>query len=300
MLSLVLAWAMVLVASRSAAGDGEEEANAGYDRHKKRDYIEAMRWYRKAADKGNAWAMTNIGFLYQHGQGVKRDYIEAMRWYRKAADKGFAGAVRMIGSFYQHGQGVKQDYIEAMRWYRKTADKGDAKAMYNVGLLYHHGQGVKKDYIEAMRWWRRAADKGNAKAMFNVGFLYQHGQGVEQDYIEAMRWWRHALLDFHERTCVDLVVFRPSLDYVDLPVLLVLVQLSKLLPDMDLQQLELLCVCDELRGRITSVSRRFDVAIRLLDELGLGRGRVFGGLLLNPPKCAVDSSRAEVVVQVGL
>ena len=44
------------------------------------DYGEAIRWYRQAADRGNAAAMNNIGWLYQHGRGVPQDYGEAMRW----------------------------------------------------------------------------------------------------------------------------------------------------------------------------------------------------------------------------
>ncbi len=48
----------------------------------------ALRKYHKAADAGNAGAMTNIGFMYDNGHGVKEDYTEAMRWYRKAADRG--------------------------------------------------------------------------------------------------------------------------------------------------------------------------------------------------------------------
>jgi TPR repeat protein len=32
------------------------------------DYGEAMRWYRKAADQGNASAQTNIGWLYENDE----------------------------------------------------------------------------------------------------------------------------------------------------------------------------------------------------------------------------------------
>ena len=52
------------------------------------DYIEALRWFRKAADKGHTEAMYNIGVYYENGDGVKQDYTEAMKWYRKAADRG--------------------------------------------------------------------------------------------------------------------------------------------------------------------------------------------------------------------
>ena len=72
--------------------------------------------------------MFTIAFNYELGRGVKRDYIQAMRWYRKAADKGDTSAMLKIGGLYENGLGVKQDHIEAMRWYRKAADKGDADA----------------------------------------------------------------------------------------------------------------------------------------------------------------------------
>jgi len=93
---LALASLAVLCACQDSTthdvGDGEDEFNAGANLDAKGDYIEAMRWYRKAADKGDADAMFNIGVLYDNGEGVKQDYIEAMRWYRKAADKGDADA----------------------------------------------------------------------------------------------------------------------------------------------------------------------------------------------------------------
>jgi TPR repeat protein len=38
------------------------------------DYGEAMRWYRKAADQGDATAQAAIGWLYEHGEGVAQDY----------------------------------------------------------------------------------------------------------------------------------------------------------------------------------------------------------------------------------
>ena len=54
---------------------------------------EAVRWYRLAADQGNARAQDLLGFMYRFGgEGVPRDDREAVRWYRLAADQGHAGA----------------------------------------------------------------------------------------------------------------------------------------------------------------------------------------------------------------
>jgi TPR repeat protein len=60
------------------------------------DYAEAMRWFRGAAEQGNADAIVHIGVLYQNGRGVARDSAEALRWYRKAADQGNADAQNYI------------------------------------------------------------------------------------------------------------------------------------------------------------------------------------------------------------
>jgi TPR repeat protein/uncharacterized caspase-like protein len=156
------------------------------------DYAEAMRWYKKAGDQGNAQAQSNIGFLYRDGRGVGQDHAEAMRWYRKAADQGNAWGQYGVGSLYANGWGVGQGYVEAMRWYRKAADQGNALGQSGVGSLYNFGWGVGQDYAEAMRWYRKAADQGNAWGQYGVGLLYAYGWGVGQDYAEAMRWYTKA------------------------------------------------------------------------------------------------------------
>ena len=156
------------------------------------DYAEAMRWLRLAADQGNAQAQKNVGLFFLNGWGVKQDYVEAKRWLRVAAKQGDARAQDTMGYLYVTGHGVARDYDEAMRWYRMAADQGDASAQASIGRLYNKGLGVDQDYTEALRWFRLAADQGNAKAQAGIGYLYETGRGVKQDYAEAMRWFRLA------------------------------------------------------------------------------------------------------------
>jgi uncharacterized caspase-like protein len=136
-------------------------AKAAHDRG---DYADAMRWYRKAADLGNANAMENVGMLYRMGEGIIRDDAEALRWWRKAADLGDANAMNQIGAAYRDGRGVNRDYIEAMRWFRPSAERGNMHAMTAIGFLYQHGLGVNLDYVEAIRWYRKAAALGDIRA----------------------------------------------------------------------------------------------------------------------------------------
>jgi TPR repeat protein len=61
-----------------------------------RDYKEALKWFRLAADQGNAQAQNNLAIMYRYGRGVAQDFEEALKWYRLAADQGHAGAANAI------------------------------------------------------------------------------------------------------------------------------------------------------------------------------------------------------------
>src|SRR6266496_147077 len=176
----------------SQATTPEAQVRLGNDYLEKRDYAMAMTWFRKAADRGNAAAENNVGWLNENGFGVPQNYAQALNWYRKAADQGSASGMSSVGWFYNKGWGVKQDYAEALKWYVAAADKGDSYAENNLGALYEHGDGVVQDYVVAMAWYYRAANKGLALAETNLGLLYRDGHGVQQDYVKAASWFRKA------------------------------------------------------------------------------------------------------------
>ncbi|WP_048942598.1 tetratricopeptide repeat protein, partial [Haemophilus influenzae] len=70
------------------------------------------------------------------GQGVKQDDFEAVKWYRKAAEQGDANAQAYLGLAYTEGRGVRQDYTEAVKWFRKAAEQGHANAQAILGFSY--------------------------------------------------------------------------------------------------------------------------------------------------------------------
>lgn len=47
-----------------------------------RDYAEALKWYRKAAEQGDVSARMEIGRMNFEGIGMPKDYVEAARWYQ--------------------------------------------------------------------------------------------------------------------------------------------------------------------------------------------------------------------------
>ena len=126
--------------------------------------------------------------MYDSGKGVAEDAVEAVRWYRLAAEQGHAGAQFFLGQMYNSGKGVAEDAVEAVRWYRLAAEQGLAAAQGNLGLMYDSGKGVAEDAVEAVRWYRLAAEQGHAGAQFLLGRMYDNGEGVPEDDVEAYAW----------------------------------------------------------------------------------------------------------------
>jgi hypothetical protein len=186
-------------------------AKRGKDAYKAQRWDVAARWFRMAADLGDADGMMGMTRIYGSGKGVPENKAEALRWLRIAADHGNTDAMESLGYECENGgkgvaamtslgydcedggKGPTQDYEQAMRWYRKAADMGSAKAMIHVGELYDSGHGVPADYSEAMRWFRKAADKGDGFAMVQISYLYQLGHGVPKDEEQARQWMKRAV-----------------------------------------------------------------------------------------------------------
>ena len=153
---------------RAEAGDAEAQFMMGADYDygdNAGNYEEAVKWYRKSADQGNAWAQNNLGFCYQEGNGVEQSYEEAMKWYLMAAGQNHSSAENAIGFFYAKGYGVVANKEEAVKWYKKAAEHGSHVAQYNLALCYLEGNGVEQSRNEAVKWLRKAAEEGYEKAI---------------------------------------------------------------------------------------------------------------------------------------
>lgn len=128
-----------------------------------------------AAERGDAKAQFELGYAYWE----RKDYANALTWYRKAAEQGHAIAQLNLGVLYANGQGVAQNYDEALKLYQSAADQGLAQAQYNLGRMYERGLGVParqatdtlgrvtivaRDLVRAHMWHNLAAAQGHEEA----------------------------------------------------------------------------------------------------------------------------------------
>jgi TPR repeat protein len=55
-----------------------------------------VKWFRKAADQGDAKAQYSLGRAYAMGLGVTKDVEQAKTWLRKAAAQKHADAQKLL------------------------------------------------------------------------------------------------------------------------------------------------------------------------------------------------------------
>jgi TPR repeat protein len=75
------------------------------------------------AGRGDLEAQANLGVKYTFGFGVERNYAEAIKWYRMAADSGHPAAQLNLGLMYANGQGTTRDLVEAYKWCLLAAER---------------------------------------------------------------------------------------------------------------------------------------------------------------------------------
>lgn len=124
------------------------------------DVEKADEWHRKAADTGNSQAAVQIGIQ----ELEKQNYEEAVKYFKKAAGKGNAEAQNRLAMRYSSGQGIEKNMKEAFKWYLKAAEQGHVQGMYNAGQCYYLGIGVEPDRQKAADYLRKSAELGYESA----------------------------------------------------------------------------------------------------------------------------------------
>ena len=80
--------------------------------------------------------------MYENGDGTAQDYAEAAKWYRMAAEQGNAFGQVNLGDMYEYGKGVARDFAEAARWYRLSAEQGNEDAKEALERLKREHPGI--------------------------------------------------------------------------------------------------------------------------------------------------------------
>ena len=151
-------------------------------------FREAMK--RVEADPSDGPAMTILGELYRDGLGVRTDPAEAARWYKLAADRGDAQGAYALALAHLQGRGVPVDRRAGRELLAKAAAGNHVGALYNLGLVA--AEDKPPDYKVAAGWFLKAAKLGSGDAAYALALLHKEGNGVDKDPAKAVEWLRLA------------------------------------------------------------------------------------------------------------
>jgi TPR repeat protein len=119
--AVAVAATLLLLPGRLPAADFA----AGLAAYDAGNLAQAYAEWRPLAEAGDIQAQVALaGLLTAGGPGLARDLAAAVRWYRRAARRGDPVAQMNLGEMYARGAGVARDRVWALAWFDLAAAQG--------------------------------------------------------------------------------------------------------------------------------------------------------------------------------
>jgi TPR repeat protein len=125
---------------KAKANDLMLQAHEHWDKGKLRS---AFRLFHTAAEAGNVYAQTSVGYFYDTGIGTRPDRSEALYWYKRAYRRGDCCAANNIGTIWRDAKNDKR----ALAWFQKAVRLGDDGSNIEIAKIYLRNEDDPKTAI---------------------------------------------------------------------------------------------------------------------------------------------------------
>lgn len=176
-----------LAAAKGEAGAQKRLSALYADQKRRRGYENSILAEREDFAKGDSMAGYRLGRVYYYAPAPYANARQAIKLFRNTGGAVGASAL-MMGVASEEGHGVPQNFAEAVTWYKKAVELGQNEAYAYLGSAYMDGRGVPADEEEAVSLLQAGADKGDARSQRRLAVLYTQGKGVPYDYEKALHW----------------------------------------------------------------------------------------------------------------
>lgn len=157
----------------------------------RKQFDQALIWFKKSGDHGNSQAYFQIGLMHDNGEGVEMNPLTAMDWYRKSKQTGNDFILNDRIKLYEYDKNGEDRQINAHKMFKKTilqAKRGNIEAQYQVAQMLDFGTFTTKNLDEAIKWYQHAAKNGHKGAQFQLGYFFCRGVGVKTNMKTANDW----------------------------------------------------------------------------------------------------------------
>lgn len=182
------------------------------DDDKSRDEFRALayKYFRMAAEAGNAQAMTAVGHKLYDGIGVEKS-DEYENWWRRGAEAGDPGGMRVVAFF------CPRDDEERFKYFKRSAEllpPGYEKAdsIKETAINFATGRGTEKNISAAEEWLAKLDKQDENSARMQIAQITGESSWMEQaaesspmamirmaeefvlknDFVTALKWYKKA------------------------------------------------------------------------------------------------------------
>jgi len=143
------------------------------DRHGGKDQKQAVYWFGRAADQGDAKAQYDLAIILQFDTPeTPQDLPRALTLLEKSSAQGYSPAQCELGTKYLEGVLTPRDPAKAKALLLLAAAQGHPNAQAQLGVMTQLGLDIAPSDVEAEQWYLKAAQQGNSFAQTRLGLLY--------------------------------------------------------------------------------------------------------------------------------
>ena len=164
---------LLLAGPASLAQDPEAYMQRAQEAFDRSDLVNAMAWYRQAAELDYAPAQARLAYLLDKSEQNE----EAVTWYQKAAAQGYTEAIYELAHLYAIGEGVPQDNAKALEGFTQAAQSGHVPAIHVLAIANEKGElGLRASYARAIDWLNEGVRLGDYWSIKRLARAYRTGQ----------------------------------------------------------------------------------------------------------------------------
>ena len=154
------------------------------------DCVQAAYYFREAADAGHMQAAYEYGLLCFRPKGrFRKNFRNAEKYLKIAADSGNAEAQYILGFMYKGGH-VTKDYAKAIEYFEKAKAHSHSFSALELSFLYQQPGFI--NYQRAYECAKMAAEHGYSEGYYVLGNLLFWGRGCKADMNKAYEMYDKA------------------------------------------------------------------------------------------------------------
>ncbi len=136
------------------------------------NYPGALKFYEKAALKGEGKGIYNLALMYLYGKGMPVDFKKAKMLFNEASSKGIHEAINQLAELSYYGLGEVKNEQAALSLYKKAARLDNPHALYQLGVFAETGHVLKQNHENALQYYQKSAAMGDNKAMLALARIH--------------------------------------------------------------------------------------------------------------------------------